>query len=78
MPDLEREQYTLGLMTIQAGMIREVKNSIQPGVEKNEISTTVSFVQNESDINSRDVICMIFVIMIIVLMAVALAFAITI
>lgn len=47
-PDLEREQYTLGLMTLQTGMIREVKNSIQPGVEKNEISTTVTFTQNES------------------------------
>ncbi|MBR4111176.1 MAG: TPM domain-containing protein [Clostridia bacterium] len=48
-PDFEREQYTLGLMALQNRLINEVKNSIQPGVEKNEISTTVTFAQNEAN-----------------------------
>ena len=76
-PDFEREQYTLGLMALQNRLINEVKNSIQPGVEKNEVSTTVTFVRNEFD-TASEVICLIFVIMVIVAMAVALAFAITI
>ena len=76
-PDFEREQYTLGLMALQNRLINEVENSIQPGLEKNEISTTVTFVRNEFD-TASEVICLIFVIMVIVAMAVALAFAITI
>ena len=53
-PDFEREQYTLGLMALQNRLINEVKNSIQLGVEKNEISTTVTFTQNEANDDSAD------------------------
>lgn len=68
-PDFEREQYTLGLMALQNRLINEVKNSIQPGVEKNEISTTVTFAQNEVNMKKENP----FILWLIV--AIALIFA---
>ena len=68
-PDFEREQYTLGLMALQNRLINEVKNSIRPGVEKNEISTTVTFAQNEVNMKKENP----FILWLII--AIALVFA---
>lgn len=68
-PDFKREQYTLGLMALQDRMISKVKNLIKPGVEKDEISTTVTFAQNEVNMKNENP----FILWLIV--AIALIFA---
>ena len=68
-PDFKREQYTLGLMALQDRMISKVKNLIKPGVEKDEISTTVTFAQNEVNMKKENP----FILWLIV--AIALIFA---
>lgn len=74
-PDFEREQYTLGLMALQDRLINEVKNSIQPGVEKNEISTTVTFIQNESITTEEDSFAVWLLIIILCVLAVFVSFS---
>ena len=74
-PDFEREQYTLGLMALQNRLINEVKNSIQPGVEKNEISTTVTFSQSEAATNSGAAGFLFVFSAIVILLAFGFAFA---
>ena len=74
-PDFEREQYTLGLMALQDRLINEVKNSIQPGVEKNEISTTVTFIQNESITTEEDSFAVRLLIIILCVLAVFVSFS---
>lgn len=75
-PDFEREQYTLGLMALQNRLINEVKNSIQPGVEKNEISTTVTFTQNESIATEKDSFAVWLLIIILCVLAIFVSFSI--
>lgn len=74
-PDFEREQYTLGLMALQNRLINEVKNSIQPGVEKNEVSTTVTFSQSEAATNSGAAGFLFVFSAIVILLAFGFAFA---
>ena len=74
-PDFEREQYTLGLMALQNRLINEVKNSIQPGVEKNEISTTVTFTQNESIATEKDSFAVWLLIIILCVLAIFVSFS---
>ena len=74
-PDFERDQYTLGLMALQDRLINEVKNSIQPGIEKNEISTTVTFIQNESIATEEDSFAVWLLIIILCVLAVFVSFS---
>lgn len=72
-PDFKREQYTLGLMALQDRMISKVKNLIKPGVEKDEISTTVTFAQNEVNMKKEDSFILWLIIAIALIFAGSLA-----
>lgn len=72
-PDFKREQYTLGLMALQDRMISKVKNLIKPGVEKDEISTTVTFAQNEVNMKNENPFILWFIVAIALIFAGSLA-----